>query len=330
MSFYGNILKDAFGFQAQMSPMRDQKVAEPYRVVGTSFEASLDTNFWTAVTSGAGAASGVASGIATISSGTANSGHGKLSSVRTARFQFAHPLQFRASIRIPDVTIALNTRRWGPYTTSTVTPQNGLYFELSAAGVLSIVSVSGGTPTAVSSGSFNGDATTYVVDTNVHAYEIIYFTMGAWFYIDDVLIHKITPTTAVIAETLSTPINMTSVNGGAGVTSGTIECWNATIIKLGRDVTSPASFFQSGTVAAQVLKVGAGIVHAVAISAVGANSEITLYDNTAASGTILWASGTMAARAEPFTVPFQQGLPFFTGLTLTIATANSNATVVYE
>ena len=324
------ILKDNFGFQGQFSPMRDLKIAEPFRVVGSSFEATIDTAFWTAATSGAGAASGVANGLATISSGTGNNGYGQLSSVRKARFQFAHPLQFRACIRIPDTTIALNTRRWGAFTVTTTTPQNGCYFEIDAAGAISVVCVSAGTPTAVASGSFNGDGgTTYTLDTNMHRYEIIYFTAGVWFYIDDVLIHTTVPTTAPLSETLTVPINCTSINGAAGVTSGTIQNWNATIIKIGRDVTAPISFYQNGTVADQALKEGAGTLHSIAISDVSNNSVITLFDNTAASGTTVWSSGTMSAKTDPFSVDLH-GIPFYTGLTLAITGAASKATVIYE
>ena len=174
-------LEDIFGFQSQFTPMRDLKMTEPYRVVGSSFGASIDVKFWTAINSGAASAAGVANSIATITSGTANSGYGQITSSRPARFQFAHPLQYRAAIRITDTTVALNTRRWGAYSVSTVAPQDGVYFELSAAGVLSVVTMSATTPTAVSSGSFNGDVSSYELDTNMHRFEIVYFTAGVWF-----------------------------------------------------------------------------------------------------------------------------------------------------
>ena len=322
--------EDDFGFQSQMTPMRDMKVTEPYRVVGSSFGASIDAKFWTAINSGTASASGVASGISTISSGTSNDGYGQLSSFRPARFQFAHPLQFRAAIRIPNTTIALNTRRWGSFSVSTVTPQNGCYFEIDAAGTLSVVCVSGGTPTAVSSGSFNGSGgTTYTLDTDMHRYEIIYFTAGVWFYIDDILIHSTIPTTALIAEDLTVPINVTSVNDATGVTSGTIEFWNGVIIKLGRDITAPLCFYQDGTVAAEVLKIGAGTVQKLNIADVSNTAVLTLYDNTAASGTILYSTGAMGAQSKPFIVDLT-GVAFFTGLTLAITGANCKVTVVYE
>jgi|10_taG_2_1085330.scaffolds.fasta_scaffold61205_2 hypothetical protein len=320
---------DNFGFQGQYTPMRDMKMTEPYRVVGSSFGASIDAKFWTAINSGASSASGVANAIATISSGTANSGYGQLSSVRPARFQFAHPLQFSGVFRLPSITAALNTRRWGAYSVSTVTPQNGVYFEVDAAGALSVVTVSGGTPTAVASGSFNGDVSSYTMDTNMHRYEIIYSTAGAWFFIDDVLIHKIIPTTAIMAADFTVPINVTSVNTAGGTTDGTIEFWNGVIIKLGRDITAPLYFYQDGTVAAEVLKIGAGTVQTISISDVTNTAVVTLYDNTSATGTILYSTGAMGSNSVPFTIDLT-GVAFFTGLTLAVTTANCKSTVVYE
>ena len=323
-------LIDDFGFKGQFTPIRDFKVTEPYRVAGTTFGASIDTDFWTAATSGAGSASGVANAIATLSSGTANSGYGILSSIRPARFMFAHPLMWRGAFRVTDTTVALNTRRWGAFSVSTVTPQNGVFFEVDEDGTFSVNHVSNTSITKVESGSFNGNVDSYTMDTNVHAYEIVYFTMGAWFYVDNVLIHTFLPTTSVLYESLNVPINTTSVNTAAGVTSGTIECFNTTLLRLGRDVTEPISNYQSGTTAGLVLKTGAGKVHGLQLSGIGNNSAMTLYDNTAASGTILWASGAMPNNATPFGLNFGKGIPFYTGLTLVIATANSTVITIYE
>jgi len=318
-------LKDNFGFQGQFTPIRDFKVAEPYRMVGTTFHGSLDTNFWTATTSGTGSASGVATGKATISSGTANSGYGQLCTAQNARFMFAHPMQYRGAIRIPDTTIALNTRRWGSFSVSTITPQNGAYFELSATGVLSVVTVSGGTPTAVSAGSFNGDVSTYTVDTNVHAYEIIEFTMGIWFYIDDVLIHKIIPTTDVLYEDLDVPICMTTENTAGGTTSGTIECFNSVIMRLGREETGPAYYHIAGAAATHTLKVGPGKLQKIMFNNTS-GTNITIYDNTAASGTVIGIITTTSAAIGEW----EYNVAFNTGLTMVTVGNSLDATVIYE
>jgi len=321
-------LIDNFGFQNQFTPMRDMKVTEPFRMVGTTFGASIDTFHWTATNNGAGSASGVANSIATLTSGTANDGYGQLLTAQQAGFEFAHPLMFRAAIRITDVTIADCTRRWGGFNVSGQTPANGFCFSLDGAGTLSINSISDSSSTSVESGSFNGDVDSYVVDTNVHAYEIIFFTMGAWFYIDDVLIHKITPTTVLMSESNDVCVALTSINSATGTTSGTMECWNGIIIKLGREITSPVSWYQAG-LGTKLLKIGFGTVHSLAVSNTSNNAVITLYDNTAASGTILWSSGSMGANAVPFNVDLH-GVGFTIGLALQILTANANATVIFE
>ena len=102
------------------------------------------------------------------------------------------PMLWRGAILVTDTTVAESTRRWGAFTSTAEVPADGHYFELDEAGVLSVVTVKGdAVVVSIPSGSFNGDvkARSYAVDTNVHAYEILYYTMGAWFFIDDVLIH---------------------------------------------------------------------------------------------------------------------------------------------
>lgn len=320
------------GHKVGVSPIRDLRTSQPFRVAGTTFiGTNIDTNFWTATTD-ADVSSTVtqATSLMTLASGTANSGYANVVSVRPGRFIFAHPMLWRGAVRVTSAAVTLNTRRWGAFTTSGTppAPQEGFYFEVSAAGVLSVVSCTGGTPNAVSSGSFNGEVSSYTLDTNVHAYEITYFVMGAWFSIDGVLIHTFTPTTAKLAA-MDLNIQVTSVNGASGTTSGVVELWASTLMRLGRDVTLPRSATFTATTAGNTLKIGPGTVHALSVSSVGANSAITVYDNTAASGTTLWASGAMGATTQPFDVDLHNS-PFYTGLTIVIATSNCNLTVLYE
>jgi hypothetical protein len=78
-----------------------------------------------------------------------------------------------------------------------------------------------------------------------------------------------------------------------------------------------------------VLKYNAGNLHKLIISGVVNNAVITLYDNTSAGGTILWASGAMGAQTQPFDLDFD-ATPFSIGLTLVISAANANCMVIYE
>lgn len=322
-------IEDKTGNQTRVTQMGEMSIAQTIRLVGAVFVGSADAIFWTVANSGAGSASTVASGLSTQTSGTAASGYGQIQSVAKARFVFGSLNRYRGTHRVTNTTVAHNTRRWGAFTTtSTTTPSNGFYFELSSAGILSVVRVSNGTPTAFASGSFNGKVTAYTLDTNVHDYEITYFVMSAQFFIDGVLIHEFEPTTAVLTQDLHLNVTATSINDGTGGTSGVLETWQATIQRLGPIQTQARSYYQTGTTAGVTLKVGPGQIKALAFAAVTIHSAVTLYDNTAASGTVLYATGGMPATTAPFSVAID--IPFTTGLTLVIATAACNLVVSYE
>ena len=316
-------LTDHDGDQAEFSPLGSQNVDEPFRLVGASFQSSNDTQFWTLANSGAASAATV-NVIATLTSGTANSGYGQITSVRSGRFIFANPNKFRSLVRVPAVVVAANVRRWGAFTVSTVTPQDGFYFELSNAGVLNVVSAKGGTPTKVASGSFNGTVSTYTVDTNMHAYEIVYLVAKAQFYVDGVLIHTISPTTSVMANTLTLPVTATSVNDADGTTSGVLEFWQGTILRLG-PAKSEAKSVHISSNTTTVLKIGAGSLHSIVLNN-PTNNAITIYDNTSAAGTIIGIINP-GASATPFDL--QYNLPFFVGLCIVTA-GSPDLTCIYE
>jgi len=193
----------------RITPVGAALTEEATRLIGTLFGSTVDATFWSVTNNGAASASGVASSIATLTSGTANNGHGSITTVQPARFLFVNPQLCRIAARVTATGVADNTRRWGAFTATVANPpvpQNGFSFEYTAS-TFSVCRYVGASQTKVDSGSFNGETGTgsngtYTLDTNVHAYEIIYFVMGAWFFIDGVLIHKFTPTTSVLSGTL--------------------------------------------------------------------------------------------------------------------------------
>ena len=326
------VLTDRHGHAGEFSVMRDLRVSSPHRLVGATFTGTtVDSTFWTTAVSGAGATATQATNSMTLASGTANSGYAHLQSAKVARFVFAHPNIWRGVVRLASVTAADCTRRWGCFTATAGVPQNGFYFEVSAAGAISLVTCTGATPTPVASGSFNGDFAHYVLDTSVHAYEIHYYLMMIEFFIDGVLIHKISTNTlpALPSADYQLPAAATSMNSAGGTTSGSLQVIASTIMRIGKEETQPAFVYQSGTVAALVLKRGNGVIHSLAISNVSNNATLTLWDNTAGSGTAIYTTGAMAANTIPFSVDLHS-VAFYTGLTLTIASANCDVTVIFE
>lgn len=326
-------LFDSHGQNGQISQVHDLKVTEPFRLVGIPFEGTtVDANFWVVSTTGTASSGTQSAGKMSLASGTANSGYAQVQSVRKARFVFANPHISRQAIRVTSAVVALNTRRWGAYTTTTApTPTDGFYFELSAAGALSVNAANGGSVTSVASGNFNGEGgATYTVDTNVHAYEIHYYVMGVEFWIDDVKIHTMVPTTTNLTGSYHLNSTAATVNGAAGTTSGTVEVWACSIARQGREFTLPTSYAHAnGQTAGVVLKRSAGVLHGISIGQATNNAVITLYDSTAASGTVL---GVWVVPNNSIIPVNMTGLniPFHTGLTLTVTVQNAGITVMYE
>ena len=78
--------------------------------------------------------------------------------------------------------------------------------------------------------------------------------------------------------------------------------------------------------ATTVVKSSGGILHAVTLNAPTATEVITIYDNTAASGTKI---ATITVPASPVPVTLKYNAHFQTGLTVVTATATSDITVSF-
>lgn len=74
------------------------------------------------------------------------------------------------------------------------------------------------------------------------------------------------------------------------------------------------------------VKIGAGILHTITFNKPVATGVVTVYDNTAASGTVI---GIITTPANPMPVTLTYDLVFNTGLTITSATAAQDITVTY-
>lgn len=310
----------------RINPIGSGMVEEFTRLIGTMFGSTIDTNFWTATNNGTASASGVASGIATLTSGTSNSGHGSIKTVRPARFVFVNPNMVRIAARITATNVANNTRRWGAFTATVANPpvpQEGFSFEYTGT-TLSVCRYVGASQTKIDSGSFNGEVASYTLDTNVHAFEILYFVMGVWFFIDGVLIHKFAPTTAGIAGAFDFPVMASSVNSAGGTSSAVLEVWAGSIFRQGKLETMPA-YFHFTTAASTLLKRGAGSLHRITLNN-PTGTLITIYDGIDATGAVIGIVNTPAT-ANPMTLDYH--IQFFTGLFM-VTTGTWDGTIVYE
>lgn len=75
-----------------------------------------------------------------------------------------------------------------------------------------------------------------------------------------------------------------------------------------------------------VVKSGTGVLHTITFNKPVATGVVTVYDNTAASGTII---ATITIPASPLPVTLVYDATFATGLTIVTATAAQDLTVSY-
>lgn len=301
--------------------------ADKNRLCGGVFNSTTpDTNFYTTVVNANGTATIVNSIINLVT--TTDSGSSALVYTNaTGRYIGGNMNHLRSVFRVGDTGKTNNTRRIG--CTSLADLADSLYFQLSGTTFSIVANTTGLDQIKIDSGSFNGDATTYTVDNNFHTVEILFTNKRIQFYIDKALIHTLTETTTPICGTRHLRPFVQNLNTGVGEVTG-LYAQSLTMLTWGNTKTQPKSYFQQGTTAGVLLKVGIGSIHLINISGVANNATITLYDNTSATGTVIYTTGAMTNQTVPLTVPFNDGVIFTNGLFLTITAANCNCQVIYE
>lgn len=303
------------GTRAEVEPLGSLKTIIPIRLVGTGFEGTTkDTNFWTEVVTGTGSIT--QAGEITVATGITADSTAQYNSVRRARKVPGATNEFRCVARLSTVAQANNLRRIGPYDST-----DGFFFQINGT-TFGVGSRKGGSDTIVNSGSFNGNYGAFVtIDTNVKRLTITYTALSAKFFVDGVLLHTITGTTSSLANTLTLPIRMENNNSGGNTTNNSFQVRFATILRLGNLATNNTYKFIS-TNATTICKYGAGRLQRI-VNCDNAGT-VTIYDNTAASGTVIAIIDTAKALG---TLEFDAS--FNNGLTI-VSAGNCKVAVIYE
>ncbi len=234
--------------------LRDRLMAQRCTILADSLADGL-AGFWTSATANGGTATSTG-GEGLIQSSTAATGSAQLSSTIVPYFP-GQVAWFNSAVRFGDTGSAGNTRRIGVYTVSGTTPQDGFYYELSDT-TLNAVVCKAGTPVATASTSWSrvGEAP-FTLDVNYHSFEIRYTANTVWFYIDNVLRHKVVGTSASITTTLNFPITIHTVNT-SGATNRLLAVRNC---GMGRFGNPEQTAVETGLSAVWAAAVGGGTPH---------------------------------------------------------------------
>lgn len=314
----------------RVSPTGASITESTKRLIGGGFASSLDSVAWTASNSGTGSASGVSNGIATLTSGTSNNGYGYISTPVKSRFLFASANNLRGTFRLPSLDGANTTLSWGAFNLGTPPAiSDGFYFSYDGTtSTLSVNSINGGVVTnTASSGSFNGEVSSYTLDTNAHNFEILYQVVGVWFFVDGVLLHKFSAGSSMMSGTMQLSSSAIAKNSSAGTISRSLEVWAMTTVRFGAETPS-AQYFHISANGTNVIKLGPTTLQRIILNTAGSNNNaLTIYDNTAGSGTVVGvltnALGTIGA--------VDYDLDLVNGLTIVgSGTTSGDFTIVYD
>lgn len=316
---------DYLGKSIEITPMNQMKIAPTVRLVGSSFVGNtIDSNFWTAVTSSAAAIT-QSNGEITLRTQTIANGSCSLQSVRQGRYVGGSSNLYRSITQTDNATgVTANTRRWGPFSET-----DGAFFQLSGS-AFSVVTRKSGSDTVVGSSSFNTNA--FTLDTNVHTYEIYWTNSKIYFTIDDILRHKISADSSTWTQTVTLPIRMENINYNGITTDIQLKTRVSTISRLGEAYTRPQwKNLAASSATPIVLKYGAGTLHTITVNTNGANGNaLTIYDAVSATNQV--AIINTANTNVSFVSYGISGLDFYYGLTVVLngGATPANVTIVYE
>jgi hypothetical protein len=318
MSYWKQIeITDVFSNIDMLTAFNELLVVEPVRLVGGIFNGStLDTNFWTVTNVGSGTTT-VSSGQRTTSTGTTANSSSKVVSSQIARHIGTTVNRYRSRVAMGDTGTTNNVRRWGAFNGT-----DGAYYKISGTSLYVCTMISG-TETAVISTSWNGNQTVPTL-TNSNSWEIYYTTELVVFIVNGVIAHTITALTSPWSSIWHFPTFADNMNSGGSTTNVSMICRSTTIYRLGKSETQPV-YGLITTAGTYVLKYGPGQLHRITFGNSG-GTNLTVYDNTAGSGTVICSMNT-PAQAQPLTLEF--GIGFNNGLTV-VSTGTWSACVIYE
>lgn len=310
------------------------------RIIGGGFGTTIDTTYLYNTTVAGSGGSSVSLGVATFSTGVTANSTTEIQSKTKIRSEFGKVNLYRVVARFGQSGAANNVtfiRLYVDANTEFGFRTNGA----ASATNFEVYYKKSGSITSIANGSFNGNGTLssqtltallgVTFDPTIfHEYEIRYYYNGMVFYVDGVAVHSIKPTTTTLVPFLVGFMSIGSANSGGGTTNCSIDLIGWGGFQYGAVPNNPLWYNSDAVAETRTLKNGGGTLHDIIIGKKGGAADtLTVYDNTAASGTIIMKLDLQNVTGNQ--VIFNQlGLNFSTGLTYVTVGTSANITFLWE
>lgn len=323
-----NILNDpSVGVSASIDTFRNLRVAQAKRVIGSNFGSTIDTTYlYTTSVAGTGTAT-ASNGVASLTTGATANSSASIVTKNKARYLSGRNNLFRFQGRFSNTGSANNVREVGVFIDSS----NQFVFRLSGT-TFQVVVKKAGVETVVSSGLFNGNGSSsgmgWTVDTNFHAFEILYSTARIRFLIDNDPIHTFVGASTSLTSSLVGQIYAANTNSGGGTANVSLDFMAVSVSHIGDAVNNPNYYNINAVAETRTLKGGGGTLQSISIGRpAGVGSSLTIYDNTAGSGTVIGIWDLNNAQSVGTHVMGIEGVNFYNGLTYVTAGTMTNGSI---
>lgn len=324
-----------YGGNSRISPSGSLETAEIIRLVGGNFQdGALLTTLWRQQNLNAGSST-MLNGEMVLSTNTTANGEARVQSFKRARFITGTFNKTHMAVQYAPAWDSTDVRRafgiYDPIFQYGSLGVNGVRF-VNTSGVFTLERLRGGTVVeTVSEASFNGATITKIPtntlakDNNVHIYEFQYNAGRIDFIQDGKLIHRMASLLSVAYNTPHLPIAAVCQNLNGNTANNQLKSRGFSCSRIGSLSARPERFRITNT-GSGVLKNGPGTLQRVLISSIGnGQAAITLYDNTAASGTIIDVLDVSSNLVQ-----LEYALDFDFGLAYSANGTNISILVIYD